>query len=79
VSGAAHERLEQGELLRGEADLGLIAPRSPRSRIDPSSKVSNPAMQRRVVVLPQPEGPKREKNSPACTSNEIGPTVTSGE
>src|SRR6266480_3577493 len=36
-------------------------------------------MQRNVVVLPQPEGPRREKNSPERTSNEIGPTVTSGE
>jgi hypothetical protein len=26
--------------------------------------VSNPAIMRRVVVLPQPEGPRREKNSP---------------
>jgi hypothetical protein len=31
----------------------------------PASGVSNPAIMRRSVVLPQPEGPSRVKNSPA--------------
>jgi hypothetical protein len=30
----------------------------------PSVGCSNPATSRRVVVLPQPEGPSRAKNSP---------------
>ena len=38
---------------------------TPSSRIAPSVGVSNPAIIRRVVVLPQPEGPSIEKNSPA--------------
>src|SRR6185295_16806423 len=49
------------------------------SLIAPASRLSKPAMQRRVVVLPQPDGPSSEKNSPAFTSNEIGPTLTSAE
>src|SRR5439155_23237425 len=45
----------------------------------PSDSVSNPAMQRSVVVLPQPLGPRSEKNSPSITSKDRGPTVTWGE
>src|SRR6266508_2427795 len=37
---------------------------TPSSRIWPSSGRSNPAISRSVVVLPQPEGPSSEKNSP---------------
>src|SRR5579863_2971391 len=33
----------------------------------PLSTFSNPAIIRRVVVLPQPDGPRREKNSPGRT------------
>jgi hypothetical protein len=33
--------------------------------ITPEEISSNPAMVRRSVVLPQPEGPRSEKNSPA--------------
>src|SRR5215471_16520077 len=32
----------------------------------PSSGVSKPAIMRKVVVLPQPDGPSRAKNSPAA-------------
>src|SRR5262249_56398793 len=45
----------------------------------PPDGVSNPAMQRSVVVLPQPLGPRSEKNSPSITSKDRGPTVTWGE
>src|SRR5881296_3599417 len=38
--------------------------------ISPSSGTSNPATQRRVVVLPQPEGPRMTTNSPLETSRE---------
>ena len=41
---------------------------SPWSRIDPLVGSSKPAIIRRVVVLPQPEGPSMEKNSPALMS-----------
>ena len=37
---------------------------TPSSRICPSVGRSNPAIIRRVVVLPQPDGPSNEKNSP---------------
>ena len=37
---------------------------SPSSRIWPSVGRSNPAIILSVVVLPQPEGPRSEKNSP---------------
>src|SRR5262245_55035866 len=47
----------------------------PCSRIRPSSGVSNPAIIRSVVVLPQPLGPSIEKNSPARTANETPRTA----
>src|SRR5690606_36086148 len=40
----------------------------PRSRTSPASGCSNPAIMRRVVVLPHPDGPRRAKNSPSATS-----------
>src|SRR5215472_13043255 len=40
---------------------------TPSSRMVPSVGCSNPAISRSVVVLPQPEGPSREKNSPLST------------
>src|SRR5215470_10183106 len=36
--------------------------------ITPSSGVSSPAMQRKVVVLPQPDGPSRVKNVPVSSA-----------
>jgi hypothetical protein len=36
---------------------------------------SNPAIMRRVVVLPQPDGPSSEKNSPASMSRSIPRTA----
>src|ERR1700746_2495195 len=39
----------------------------PASMISPASGVSSPAKSRSVVVLPQPEGPSRVKNSPGAT------------
>ena len=44
----------------------LIAPRLARSK---------PAMQRSVVVLPQPLGPSSEMNSPGATLNETSSTA----
>ena len=36
----------------------------PCNRIRPTSGISKPAIMRSVVVLPHPEGPNMEKNSP---------------
>src|SRR5690349_20917160 len=58
---------------------GLPSIRSPWRLIESSVSSSKPAMHRNVVVLPQPLGPSNEKNSPSCTSNQIGPTLTCGE
>src|SRR3954469_23141043 len=40
---------------------------SPPRKILPSVGSSRPAIMRKVVVLPQPEGPSRQKNSPSLT------------
>src|SRR4030042_5860311 len=42
----------------------------------PSSGVSKPARRRRSVVLPQPEGPGRVRNSPGRTSSETRSRAT---
>src|SRR6185312_6720664 len=47
---------------------------SPR-RISPSSGCSRPAMRRKVVDLPHPEGPSREKISPRLISSEMPSTA----
>src|SRR5688500_16632356 len=44
---------------------GRVVKSCPPMRIRPSVGCTNPAIMRRVVVLPQPEGPRREKNSPS--------------
>src|SRR5207253_7255610 len=43
---------------------------SPSSRIWPEEGSSSPAIMRRVVVLPQPEGPSRTKKSASAMVNE---------
>src|SRR5438128_727392 len=43
---------------------------SPSSRICPEEGSSSPAIMRRVVVLPQPEGPSKTKKSPSPMVNE---------
>src|ERR1700754_988117 len=48
---------------------------SPYSRIWPVSGRSNPASIRSVVVLPQPEGPSSEKNSPPAISRSMPRTA----
>jgi hypothetical protein len=57
-------RLFGGTLIRESASK---TERSPNA-IEPSSAVSNPAMHRSVVVLPQPLGPSRTRNSPGSIS-----------
>src|SRR5216683_5312284 len=41
---------------------------SPCTAMRPSSGVSRPAMERKVVVLPQPEGPSMAKNAPGSSA-----------
>ena len=41
----------------------------------PASAVSRPATQRSVVVLPQPDGPTREKNSCSSMAKSIASTA----
>src|ERR1700747_3643776 len=50
---------------------------TPSSRIRPEVGCSKPAISRRVVVLPQPDGPSREKNSPLATVRSMLSTATS--
>src|SRR5215471_13918445 len=47
----------------------------PSRRIFPAVGRSKPAMRRSVVVLPQPEGPSSEKNSPASIETSIPSTA----
>src|SRR5712672_328916 len=48
----------------------------PAISIAPSSAVSSPARQRRIVVLPQPEGPSKASVWPASTASEAPSTAT---
>jgi hypothetical protein len=48
----------------------------PSSRTAPSVVSSNPAIIRKVVVLPHPDGPSSEKNSPAAMSKQASSTAT---
>src|SRR5438309_9591675 len=45
-------------------------------RIDPVVVSMNPEIIRKVVVLPQPDGPSRTRNSPSATSSERSSTAT---
>ena len=47
----------------------------PRMRMSPEVGCSNPAIMRIRVVLPQPEGPRIEKNSPGATLNVTSSTA----
>ena len=47
---------------------GSMSIRCPRSVIVPSVGTTKPPIRFSVVVLPQPEGPSRQKNSPSRIS-----------
>src|SRR3546814_496768 len=47
----------------------------PPIRIDPSVGSMKPPIMRRIVVLPQPDGPRNEKNSPPRTSSATSRTA----
>src|SRR5688572_6078475 len=57
-----------------EARLSVTS--SPSNRIAPAVGSSSPAIMRSVVVLPHPEGPSRQKNSPSRTANVESFTAT---
>jgi len=44
--------------------------------IEPVVCDSRPAMQRKSVVLPQPEGPRKQMNSPVPTPSEMSRSAT---
>src|SRR5215203_1275157 len=50
--------------------------RFPAMITSPSVARSKPAIMRSVVVLPQPDGPKRQTTSPALTDREASLTAT---
>ena len=52
--------------------------RLPSMRMRPLSGVSNPAISRSNVVLPQPEGPSSAKNSPRSTISDTRSTAGDG-
>ena len=51
-------------MLTGRFSGATPAMSAPSIRIEPDSFCSNPPINRSVVVLPQPDGPSSEKNSP---------------
>src|SRR6185436_15397071 len=54
---------------------GRLVRSLPSKEIVPESGRSRPAIIRRVVVLPQPDGPSNPKNSPCATSRETSATA----
>ena len=66
--------------LEHHAHVALVHRQSVMSRpptwTRPSSGSSKPAIMRSVVVLPQPDGPSSEKNSPAAMSSVTSSTAT---
>src|SRR5438552_1810650 len=49
--------------------------RRPPTRTVPAEGRSTPATMRRSVLLPHPDGPTRERNSPSRTSRSMGPRI----
>src|SRR6185437_8112977 len=48
----------------------------PPTTISPESASSRPATTRRIVLLPQPDGPSRTRNSPSVMRNETSLTAS---
>ena len=55
-------------MLQGRRFAGTPRTERPRMRISPALGSSKPAIMRTSVVLPQPDGPRIEKNSPGLTT-----------
>jgi hypothetical protein len=64
-------RFATGSAMRRAAENTVV----PAMRISPSSGISRPATLRSVVVLPQPDGPRRVKNSPSATCSATSRTA----
>ena len=62
-------------MLTGRLSGGSSVTSRPRSRIRPPVGSSKPPIIRSVVVLPQPDGPRSEKNSPLPISSETPSTA----
>src|SRR5688572_8533726 len=62
-------------MLTGRLSGGSRVMSRSRRTIRPDVGSSNPPIIRRVVVLPHPDGPRREKNSPGRTSRETPSTA----
>ena len=62
-------------MLTSRSNGGFRSRRSPWSRTRPSVGSSKPAIIRSVVVLPEPDGPSIEKNSPSRTSRSTRSTA----
>src|SRR3954447_5616603 len=60
-------------MLRSAGPMPLT--RRPAIRMSPAVAVSRPAIMRKVVVLPQPDGPSRQRTSPAPTSRSTASTA----
>ena len=54
---------------------GVSVTSSPPTTMRPASGSSKPAIMRRLVVLPQPDGSSRAKNSPGCTVRSMQSTT----
>src|SRR5687767_15823102 len=63
-------------MLTGRRYAGTPTIERPPIETSPSSGCSKPAIRRRLVVLPQPEGPRKEWNEPRGISNEMESTAT---
>jgi hypothetical protein len=61
---------------KSRCDGGRAEMSRPAWWIAPAVWMSRPAMARRSVVLPQPEGPRKHTNSPSCTSSEMSWSAT---
>ena len=59
----------------GRSRGAIPAIERPPIRTSPALGSTNPETAFRIVVLPQPEGPSSEKNSPAATSRSVGCTA----
>ena len=77
----AHMR-EQGVVLEHRVGVAVVGLKSVTSRPPSSTRpdvgVSKPAIIRSTVVLPEPEGPSIEKNSPSRISSSMSSTATTG-
>ena len=59
--------------------LGLrLVTSLPAMEMRPELGVSKPAIMRRIVVLPQPDGPRNETNSPRSTTRSALRTTCTG-